>query len=36
MSNIQNITKTTKVETSNTGNIDLQQFGIEQNLSDSP
>ena len=36
MSNIQNITKTTKVETSSTGNIDLKQFGIEQNPSASP
>ena len=28
MTNIQNITKITTVETSNTGNIDLKQFGI--------
>ena len=28
MTNIQNITKITKVEASNTGNIDLKQFGI--------
>ena len=36
MFNIQNITKSTKVETSNTGNTDLKQFGIEQNPSASP
>ena len=36
MSNIKNITKTTKVETSATGNDNLKQLGIEQNPSIAP
>ena len=36
MPNIQNITKATKVETSHSGNIDLKQFGIEENPSAGP